>query len=62
LSADESASLGVDRFGNRWFARLNPDGTQLWVQVRNGEVVNGGLNQVPRNYNPQTGMSAPPRP
>lgn len=60
LAADASASLGTDRFGNTWFARVNPDGTQLWVQVRNGEVINGGLNLVPRNYNPQTGMSAPP--
>jgi hypothetical protein len=62
LAADASARLGTDRFGNTWFARLNPDGTQLWVQVRHGEVFNGGLNQVPRNYNSEMGLSAPARP
>jgi hypothetical protein len=62
LAADESARLGTDRFGNMWSARLNPDGTQLWVQVRHGEVINGGLNQVPRNYNSQMGLSAPAKP
>ncbi|XXF81493.1 hypothetical protein P2318_02400 [Myxococcaceae bacterium GXIMD 01537] len=62
LAADESARLGVDRFGSMWSARLNPDGTQLWVQVRHGQVINGGLNQVPRNYNSQMGLSAPVRP
>jgi hypothetical protein len=59
LAADGSARLGTDKFGNEWFARTNPDGTQLWVQVRHGEIINGGLNQVPRNYNSQMGLSAP---
>ncbi|WP_208752316.1 SitA5 family polymorphic toxin [Corallococcus carmarthensis] len=62
LAADESARLGTDRFGNMWSARLNPDGTQLWVQVRRGEIINGGLNQVARDYNTQMGLSAPTRP
>ncbi len=62
LTADESARLGTDQFGNEWFARTNPEGTQLWVQVRHGEIINGGLNQVPRNYNSQMGLSAPSRP
>ncbi|MCY1041511.1 hypothetical protein OV208_09310 [Corallococcus sp. bb12-1] len=62
LAEDESARLGADRFGNSWFARLNPDGTQLWVQVRGREIINGGLNQVARDYNSQMGLSAPARP
>nr|WP_240672843.1 hypothetical protein [Corallococcus coralloides] len=62
LAADESARLGTDRFGNMWSARLNPDGTQLWVQVRKGEIINGGLNPVARDYNTQMGLSAPTRP
>ncbi|WP_239014061.1 SitA5 family polymorphic toxin [Archangium violaceum] len=62
VAADESAKLGTDKFGNEWFARTNQDGTQVWVQVRHGEIINGGLNQVPRNYNSQMGLSAPSKP
>ncbi len=62
VAADESAKLGTDKFGNEWFAKTNPDGTQVWVQVRHGEIINGGLNQVPRNYNSQMGLSAPSKP
>ncbi|WP_395834941.1 hypothetical protein [Archangium violaceum] len=62
VAADEPAKLGIDKFGNEWFARTNPDGTQVWVQVRHGEIINGGLNQVPRNYNSQMGLSAPSKP
>ncbi|MFE8604040.1 SitA5 family polymorphic toxin [Archangium violaceum] len=62
VASDESARLGTDKFGNEWFARTNPDGTQVWVQVRHGEIINGGLNQVPRNYNAQMGLSAPSKP
>ncbi len=62
VAADESARLGMDRFGNEWFARTNPDGTQVWAQVRHGHIINGGLNQIPRNYNSQLGLSAPSQP
>ncbi len=49
--------LGRDRFGNGWYARLNSNGTQTWVQVRNGRIVNGGINQTPRTFNPRSGLS-----
>jgi hypothetical protein len=48
---------GADRHGNLWYARSNRDGTQTWAQVRGGRVVNGGLNQTPRPFNPSTGLS-----
>lgn len=31
----------------RYF-RILPDGTQVWAEVRNGEITNGGLNDIPR--------------
>jgi len=62
LAADKSARLGTDKYGNVWSAKLNPDGTQTWVQVRHGEIINGGLNQAPHPFNPETGLSAPVKP
>jgi hypothetical protein len=57
VADDAGALLGADRFGNQWFARLNANGTQTWVQVRNGTIINGGVNQTPRTFNPGTGLS-----
>jgi hypothetical protein len=59
LAEDAGARLGTDRFGNVWSARTNADGSQVWVETRNGEIINGGLNASPRTFNPQTGLSAP---
>jgi hypothetical protein len=62
VANDATATLGTDKFGNVWSARINPDGTQTWVQSRNGVIINGGVNQTPRAFNPQTGLSSPVRP
>lgn len=40
-------SLGKDKFGNEWFTKMRPDGTQSWVKVRNGKIDNGGVNRKP---------------
>lgn len=39
--------MEVDNHGNQVFARILDDGTEIWVQVRNGIIQNGGLNQTP---------------
>ncbi|MCI5143730.1 MAG: hypothetical protein D3909_18800 [Candidatus Electrothrix sp. ATG1] len=57
IASDSRTTLGTDRFGNEWSARIQPDGSQVWVQTRNGVIQNGGVNQTPRNYNPDTGLS-----
>lgn len=54
--------LGKDKYGNDWYAQTNADGTQTWVKVRNGSIENGGVNQTPNTYNPQTGLSSPIKP
>jgi RHS repeat-associated protein len=38
-----------DRFGNQIYARVHRDGTQTWVQVRDGVIQNAGLNPYPRD-------------
>ncbi|WP_240669135.1 RHS repeat-associated core domain-containing protein [Dyella sp. M7H15-1] len=54
--------LGTDSRGLTWYAETQPDGSQVWVSTMNGVIQNGGLNQAPRNYNTQTGLSSPTRP
>ena len=49
--------LGKDKWGNDWFVKNLVDGKQIWVQTRNNEIINGGLNLTPRNWNSLTGLS-----
>ena len=62
VADDPAATLGMDRFGNTWSARLLPDGTQICVQTVGNRIVNGGLNRTPRTFSPQTGLSSPSKP
>lgn len=48
VASDPSAFVEQDRFGNKRYVRLLTDGRQVWVQVREGVIVNGGANSVPR--------------
>ncbi len=63
VADDPATTLGTDKYGNTWSARTLDNGTQAWTQKRNGNIINGGLNQTPRPFNPQTGLSRqqPPR-
>ena len=49
--------LGRDKWGNEWYAQIDAEGHQLWAVVRDGTIQNCGLNAVPRQWDPQTGLS-----
>ena len=57
VANNPKTTLGTDRFGNVWSAKPLKNGTQAWTQTRNGVIQNGGINQVPKSFNPQTGLS-----
>ena len=48
--------LGRDQYGNEWYAEINEEGKQYWVELRNGEIWDGGLNEIPKNWNEQVGL------
>lgn len=59
VTRDLENFLGLDRYGNQWFAQIRSDGSQVWVKARNGKIINAGVNFPPRSYNPQTGLQVP---
>jgi NADH:ubiquinone oxidoreductase subunit len=62
LVANQQNHLGKDSWGNDWYARLLPDGRQLWACVRRGEVLYGGIRNTPKSFNSRTGLSSPSSP
>ncbi len=41
---------------NDWYAKIMEDGKQLWARVRNKKIISGGINNVPREWCPETGL------
>jgi RHS repeat-associated protein len=62
LANNPRTQVGVDKYGNSWHASTNSNGTQTWAQVRDGRIINGGLNNTARPVSPQSGLSSPVRP
>lgn len=42
----------ADTHGNQWCVKMTPDGKQIWAQVRNNIIHNGGINEIPRSFDP----------
>jgi filamentous hemagglutinin len=59
VANDQTARLEFDEQGNQWAARLLADGRQAWVRMRDGKIINAGINLVPRNFNSRTGLNRP---
>ena len=48
--------LGKDQYGNEWYAEINEEGKQYWVESRNGEIWDGGLNETPKIWDEKVGL------
>ena len=62
VADDDTGTLGTTSSATRGPRGSQEDGSQVWVQTRNGEIINGGVNPTPRAFRPQTGLSAPKKP
>ncbi|WP_130300832.1 MULTISPECIES: hypothetical protein [unclassified Duganella] len=59
VANDPQAWVAYDRYGKSWYARIDAQGRQIWVEVRGDRIVSGGINNVPRALSPHTGLSVP---
>lgn len=41
---------GQDQWGNDWFTQSQSDGSEIWVKVRNGKILYGGINDTPARW------------
>lgn len=62
IANDPSCYLGPDEHGNVWHARMQSDGSQIWVRTRGTVITDAGVNSTPQSYNPKTGLCRPERP
>ena len=60
LANDGSKYMGNDKYGNSWHVEINEDGQQWWVRFQNNRINEGGLNHVPKPWDPETGLNFNP--
>jgi hypothetical protein len=41
---------GKDDWGNSWYAKTLDNGREVWVEIRDGIIQNGGINQIPKDW------------
>ncbi len=56
VANDLNNYIGKDARGNDWYVKIAEDGTQIWVRTRNGIVNNAGANEVPLEWDSETGL------
>ena len=50
---------GNDQYDNAWYSKILEDGRQVWIQIRDGIIFDGGINDTPKQWNPKTGYKKP---
>jgi hypothetical protein len=61
LVNNESNYRGPDQHSNHWYSRTIESGKEIWAQVRNNQIINAGINEIPQPYSPITGLCKPAR-
>jgi len=55
--SDAKNFLGPDKYKTKWYAKITSTGQQIWAGIRDGVIRYGGINETPKTYNPETGLS-----
>ena len=58
VANDPVCYYGTDKYGTSWYIKIQLDGAQIWVQSRNHVIFDGGLNEVPLQWNADTGLKS----
>lgn len=60
VANDSDCYVGKSSSGLDWYEKIEPDGSQIWVKVYNGTISDGGINYIPRPFDPETGFNNNP--
>ena len=52
--------VGEDSFDVGWYSQTQEDGSQVWVRVYKNTISDGGVNIIPRSWDPITGYNNNP--
>lgn len=56
MASDIKNFRGTDKYGNKWFTKILEDGREVWVELRDGKFFDGGINESPKLWKPDTGL------
>ena len=56
IANDAENFRGIDKYGNEWYTKILENGREVWVESRNGNIFEGGINEIPKSWNPNTGL------
>lgn len=51
---------GTDKYGNAWHIKISDEGKQIWVRSQNGTINECGVNDIPKEWDDETGLNANP--
>ena len=61
VSNDPECYVGTDSKNKKWYAKTLNDGSQVWVSVYNSIIIDAGLNNSPRQFDPDSGLNNNPK-
>ena len=61
VSNDPNCYIGTDSKNKKWYTKTLSNGSQVWVSVYNSIISDAGLNTLPRQFDPESGLNNNPK-